>query len=130
MTASHSPQALLSPAARKSEYVLFVQNIDERTRRSDVEYEFERAGKVRYASRIRGGGLLIEMAKRDDAKWAYKNIGKRPCLHRWPVHSLCLSLLMPFDASIRMKNCVVVGLWPEETHPRLNHAPASVLFIR
>lgn len=87
LTASHSPKALLPLPARKSEYVLLVQNIGERTRRSDVEYEFERAGKVRYTSRIRGDALLIEMAKRDDAKWAYKNIDRtRMDGAEWRVH--------------------------------------------
>lgn len=67
--------------------MLLVQNIDERTRRVDVEHEFERAGKVRNSSRIRHDGMLIEMAHRDDAKWAYKNIDRtRMDGTEWRVH--------------------------------------------
>mmetsp|Transcript_41343 Transcript_41343/g.100325 ORF Transcript_41343/g.100325 Transcript_41343/m.100325 type:complete len:90 (+) Transcript_41343:230-499(+) len=64
----------------QSEYVLLVQNISDKTRRSDLEYEFDKAGPVRYIARIRDDETLIEFKHRKDAAWAYRNLGEQV----WP----------------------------------------------
>mmetsp|Transcript_36299 Transcript_36299/g.76384 ORF Transcript_36299/g.76384 Transcript_36299/m.76384 type:complete len:92 (+) Transcript_36299:356-631(+) len=60
----------------KSEYVLLVQNVSSRTRRSDLEYEFERAGPIRNIARFRDDETLVEFKSRSDASWAYKNLDR------------------------------------------------------
>ncbi|KAL1495453.1 hypothetical protein AB1Y20_016821 [Prymnesium parvum] len=60
----------------QSEYVLLVQNISDKTRRSDLEYEFDKAGPVRYIARIRDDETLIEFKHRKDAAWAYRNLDR------------------------------------------------------
>jgi len=61
---------------RKSEYVLLVQGVASRTRRSDLEYEFDKAGPVRKIARIRDDETLIEFKHRSDASWAYTNLDR------------------------------------------------------
>mmetsp|Transcript_40483 Transcript_40483/g.94515 ORF Transcript_40483/g.94515 Transcript_40483/m.94515 type:complete len:91 (+) Transcript_40483:737-1009(+) len=61
---------------RSSEYVLLVQGVASRTRRSDIEYEFDKAGPVRNIARIRDDETLIEFKHRSDASWAYKNLDR------------------------------------------------------
>jgi len=62
--------------SRTSEYVLIVSNISSRTRRSDIEYELERAGRIRSISKIHGDEMLVEMKHRSDADWACRKMDR------------------------------------------------------
>lgn len=70
-----------------SRYVLVVDNLSSSTPSSDIEYEFESAGKVLHVSRdYKARCALVEFDRSSDAKWAWDKMdGFKMDGRRWKV---------------------------------------------